>query len=255
MSTISLLGRFSLVTVLLFCGPVRAVEPIARVDAPTAIHAGSGIILDASASTFEPGVPVEWELLDGPKTTINTFDKGVNQSVVAYLRNPEPGQYRVRLTCYGLVNKTINGKTYELLKAAIADSVINVEPSPKPVPTPTPTPTPAPVPVPTPVPSDPIEAMAQTYGRAVLESYAQTLEESANLLEPKSPEEAASPASAAVMSFDQRWRERRVALYEPIRRAYDQISPEAFEPNPEQRKALKAAWLRTAKGVRSAISR
>lgn len=231
--------------------PAWAVEPVAKIDAPASVPAGWPIMLDALGSTCEPGSPVVWKLVDGPRNTITVYDQADALGVLAVIRDPAPGRYRIRIYCYGYLDKPfkIGDKTFDVTPmVSTAEAVIDVGAIPQPTP-PTPTPTPSPNPKPpTPQPTTELEAMGLTYGRMLISTYAQTLDESVAMVA------AGQAVSLVTPDFTARWQARREQAFEPIKKAYNKIAPEGYEPTAEQRSAIIAAWQQVSRGLRLSAS-
>lgn len=130
------------------------------------------------------------------------------------------------------------------VRVRVGNSNPSPTPTPPPGPAPTPTPTPGPTPTPQPAPSDLFGKLGYDYGAALMQSYADTLDESASMLA------AGVSRKAIVADFDKRWKPRREKAFNVPAAEFAKIVPDDREPNGDEKGRLADAWRGMAKGVR-----
>lgn len=219
---------------------VLAETPRAVVTGPKTVPVGSIVFLDASLSVSDR--PLKWRILGNP-TPLISLDKDGQKGVYAILPTLETGTHRVAVIAIGTPK---DAKEPDADIGIIEFTVGSPAPSPTPTPTPVPPPNPfEPTPTPNPVPTDKFGKLGNEYAKVIVDTYADTFEESASMI-------AAGVSRTSVdKDFDQRWRNRRTAAFASIAKEFAAIAPDGREPNADERSRLAQSWKDFARGLKS----
>lgn len=245
--------RSVLLLILLFlAGPfaAQATEPKAKVVGPKLpVAAGADVVLDATESVSDR--PLIWRVIGQP-ASVKTYDDGDRKAVVGVLRALPAGDYMVSVGAVGVQVKPAKpGQTEPEVDVSMDVSVVEfkVGGSPAPPPTPPPVPPgphPPPQPLPPPQPNSTMGQLGAQFGRAIVTTYAETMEESVSMLA------AGVTRSAVVADFEKRWAARRRLAAQGAAAEFAKIAPDDRDPTSDQKAALSEAWREFAKGVRGA---